>query len=190
MLMSPFEPEANSQAIYQRMQTEREQEATQIRALGEQQARRIRAEADRTATVIVAEAQRQSDETRGAGEAQRNNVLAEAFNADPDFFAFYRSMEAYQQGLGNTDTRWVISPDSQFFRYFNNSTRADGAPLPVAEAPGPDAVTPAEPEATPEAPAVVTPEPPAEVAPAPVEDTTTAPTPAPEATDDEPVTVQ
>jgi membrane protease subunit HflC len=141
-------PEANSQAIYQRMQTERQQEATQIRALGEQQARRIRAEADRTAVVIVAEAQRESEEVRGRGEADRNNVLAGAFNADPDFFAFYRSMQAYQEGLGNTDTRWVISPDSEFFRYFLDP----GQPgeLPPLAAPAPEAtVTPVpEPQVT------------------------------------------
>lgn len=134
-------PEANSQAIYQRMQTERLQEATQIRALGEQQARRIRAEADRTAVVIVAEAQRESEQTRGRGEADRNEILAAAFNADPEFFAFYRSMQAYQQGLGGTATRWVISPDSEFFRFFNESTAAaappDGQPSPPAAAPAP-----------------------------------------------------
>ncbi len=176
-------PQANSQAIYQRMQTEREQEATQIRALGEQQARRIRAEADRTATVIVAEAQRQSEETRGAGEAQRNNSLAAAFSADPDFFAFYRSMQAYQEGLGTTGTRWVLSPDSQFFRYFNDPGQSAAPPTAVTEAP-------VEPEAAPEAPAPVTPDAPAEVAPAPVEDSTIAPAPVPEAIDGEPVTAQ
>jgi len=145
-------PEANSQAIYQRMQTEREQEATQIRALGEQQARRIRAEADRTATIIVAEAQRKSDETRGAGEADRNNILAEAFNADPDFFGFYRSMEAYQQGLGSTDTRWVISPDSEFFRYFNDPVSGPGLPAATPEpGPGPEAAATPPPAETPPA---------------------------------------
>ncbi len=128
-------PEANSQAIYQRMQTERQQEATQIRALGEQQARRIRAEADRTAVVIVAEAQRESEETRGRGEADRNNILAGAFNADPDFFGFYRSMQAYEQGLGNTDTRWVISPDSEFFRYFTDPLNTAERPTPVLPPP-------------------------------------------------------
>lgn len=139
-------PEANSQAIYQRMQTERQQEATQIRALGEQQARRIRAEADRTAVVIVAEAQRESEETRGRGEADRNNILASAFNADPDFFAFYRSMQAYEAGLGNTDTRWVISPDSEFFRFFNEPGAAPPLPpaaaAPTAPPPEPETVTP------------------------------------------------
>jgi membrane protease subunit HflC len=180
-------PEANSQAIYQRMQTEREQEATQIRALGEQQARRIRAEADRTATVIVAEAQRESEETRGAGEADRNSILAEAFNRDPDFFAFYRSMQAYQEGLGNTDTRWVISPDSEFFRYFNTPTTATPdaggtdagpeatavppAPAPAPETPPPEtpaAETPATPPAAETPPAATAPEAPAPTTPAPV----------------------
>ncbi len=117
-------PEANSQAIYQRMQTNYQRQATEIRAFGEQQARRIRAEADRTATVIVAEAQKQSDTLHGEGEAKRNGILAEAFNADPEFFAFYRSMQAYEQGLGSSDTRWVITPDSQFFKFFNNADLA------------------------------------------------------------------
>jgi membrane protease subunit HflC len=113
-------PEANSQAIYQRMQTERQREATEIRAEGEQQARRIRAEADRAATVIVAEANRESEQLRGDGDAERNRIFADAFGKDPDFFAFYRSMQAYQQGLGSNDTRMVLSPDSDFFKYFNS----------------------------------------------------------------------
>jgi membrane protease subunit HflC len=181
-------PEANSQAIYERMQTERQQEATQIRALGEQQARRIRAEADRTATVIVAEAQKLSEQTRGRGEADRNGILAKAFNADPEFFAFYRSMQAYQQGLGGTDTRWVISPDSEFFRFFNDSDAAAAPP------PAPVAVTPPAPAASgegteqPAAPdaAAVAPEPDAaapepEAAPAPAPSAEAPPEPAPAA---------
>ena len=142
-------PEANSQAIYQRMQTERQQEATQIRALGEQQARRIRAEADRTAVVIVAEAQRESEEVRGRGEADRNNILAGAFNADPDFFGFYRSMQAYEAGLGNTDTRWVISPDSEFFRYFTDPLNTAERPTPMLPPPSGAGVVPPEPSVTP-----------------------------------------
>jgi membrane protease subunit HflC len=141
-------PEANSQAIYQRMQTERQQEATQIRALGEQQARRIRAEADRTAVVIVAEAQREAEQTRGKGEADRNRILAEAFNADPEFFAFYRSMQAYEIGLGGSDTRWVISPDSEFFRFFNDSD-ALAAPPEVRPEP-PSAIPPPATDASPD----------------------------------------
>lgn len=115
-------PTENSQAIYQRMQTERQRQATEIRAQGEQAARRIRAEADRQATVIVAEANGQADSLRGDGEAQKNAILADAFGKDPDFFAFYRSMLAYQAGLKSGNTRLVISPDSQFFQYFGDPT--------------------------------------------------------------------
>ncbi|MEP2924388.1 MAG: protease modulator HflC [Bauldia litoralis] len=152
-------PEANSQAIYQRMQTERQREATELRALGEQQARRIRAEADRTATVIVAEAQQQSERVRGGGEAERNDIFAKAFGADPDFFAFYRSMQAYENGLGgSSDTSLVISPDSEFFRFFNDASGlamdpalinppgpGAPAPAPAAEAPTPEDTATAEP---------------------------------------------
>jgi modulator of FtsH protease HflC len=120
-------PEANSQAIYQRMQTERQREATEIRAQGEQAARRIRAEADRTATVIVAEANRESEQLRGDGDAARTAIFAEAYGANPEFFDFFRSMQAYQVGLQPAATRMLISPDSEFFRYFNDATGA--APL-------------------------------------------------------------
>ncbi|MBO0343661.1 protease modulator HflC [Roseibium limicola] len=113
-------PDANSQAIFARMQTERQQEATQIRAQGEEQARRIRSRADRDATVLVAEAKRDSEITRGEGDALRNRIFAEAYNADPDFFAFYRSMQAYETGLQQGETSLVLSPDSSFFRYFND----------------------------------------------------------------------
>jgi membrane protease subunit HflC len=119
-------PEANSQAIYQRMQTERQREATEIRAQGEQQARRIRAEADRTATVIVAEANRESEQIRGDGDAARTAIFAEAYGANPEFFDFFRSMQAYQVGLQPAATRMLISPDSEFFRYFNNPGGAGG----------------------------------------------------------------
>lgn len=146
-------PEANSQAVYQRMQTERQRQATEIRAQGEQASRRIRAEADRTATVIVAEANGESSRLRGDGEARRNEIFAVAFQKDPDFFLFYRSMEAYQQGLKGSDTRLVISPDSEFFRYFNSSSgrMPEGG---SGEAPPP--ATPAAPE-TAAAPAAVPP---------------------------------
>ncbi len=146
-------PEANSQAIYQRMQTERQREATQIRADGEQQARRIRAEADRTATVIVAEATQESERVRGEGEAKRNNILAKAFSVDRDFFAFYRSMQAYQTGLGgSSDTRLVVSPDSEFFKYFNNSLGTGPTPAPAPAIP-PPATEPKPSAAVPAAPA-------------------------------------
>jgi membrane protease subunit HflC len=115
-------PEANSQAIFRRMQTEREQEAAQIRAQGEEVARRIRAEADRDVTVLKAKATRQSEVLRGQGDAERNNIFNGAFGKDPDFFGFYRSMQAYEAGLKSTDTRLLLSPNTEFFRYFNDPT--------------------------------------------------------------------
>lgn len=124
-------PEANSQAIYQRMQTERQREATEIRAQGEEAARRIRAEADRTTAILIAEANREADRLRGEGDAGSNRIFAEAFGRDPEFFAFYRSMQAYQAGLQSGDTRLVISPDSAFFRYFNDPGTAFTSSLPT-----------------------------------------------------------
>ncbi len=113
-------PEANSQAIFSRMQTERNREATEIRAQGAEAARRITSRADRNVTVLIAEANRDSEIIRGEGDAERNRVFAEAFGQDPGFFSFYRSMQAYEQGLQSNDTRLVISPDSDFFRYFRD----------------------------------------------------------------------
>ena len=111
-------PQANSEAIFRRMQTERQQEAAELRALGDQQARRIRAEAEREKVVIVAEAEKDSEILRGEGEGEMNRIFATAFGRDPEFFAFYRSMQAYQEALGGDDTTMVLSPDSEFFRYF------------------------------------------------------------------------
>ena len=113
-------PQANSEAIFRRMQTERQQEAAELRALGDQQARRIRAEADRQKVVIVAEAEKDSQILRGEGEGEMNRIFAESFGKDPEFFAFYRSMQAYQEALGGDDTTMVLSPDSEFFRYFGS----------------------------------------------------------------------
>ncbi len=138
-------PAANSQAVYQRMRTEREREAADIRANGQQQAQTIRARAEREATVIRAEANRTAEEQRGQGDADKNRILAEVFSLDPDFFAFYRSMQAYQVGLNPGDTRLVLSPDSDFFRYFNGAVgrRNGGASAPASQsAPAP---TPAQP---------------------------------------------
>ncbi|MFZ4532141.1 MAG: protease modulator HflC [Alsobacter sp.] len=112
-------PEQNSQSVFQRMQTERQREAADIRANGSQLSQTIRARADRDVTVLRADATRKSDEVRGSGEAEKNRVLADAFNRDPSFFGFYRSMQAYEQAL-KSDTRLVLSPDSEFFRYFND----------------------------------------------------------------------
>jgi membrane protease subunit HflC len=141
-------PAANSQAVYQRMRTEREREAADIRANGQQQAQTIRARAEREATVIRADANRQAEELRGKGDADKNRILAEAFGQDPDFFAFYRSMQAYESGLKPGDTRLVLSPDSDFFRYFNGvgGRRNGGAsPAPAQPAPTPAQPAPAQP---------------------------------------------
>ncbi len=119
-------PQANSEAIYRRMQTERQQEAAQIRAEGEEQARRIRSRADREATITVANAQRDAEETRGEGDAKRNAIFAKAYGQDPGFFDFYRSMQAYEKGLESDNTRFVVSPDSEFFRYFLSAQGVPG----------------------------------------------------------------
>jgi membrane protease subunit HflC len=113
-------PEQNSQAVYQRMQTERQREAAEFRANGSQRKQEIQARADRDVTVLIAEAQSKAEQTRGEGDAERNRIFAEAFTRDPDFFAFYRSMQAYETGLRANDTRMVIKPDSDFFRYFGD----------------------------------------------------------------------
>ena len=113
-------PEQNSQAVYKRMQTERQREAAEIRAGGNQLAQTIRAKADRDVTVTVAEATSRGEQTRGEGDAERNRIFAEAYGRDPDFFAFYRSMQAYEQGFKPGDTRMLLSPDSEFFKYFSN----------------------------------------------------------------------
>ena len=115
-------PEANSLAIFRRMQTERQREAAEIRAEGEEASRRIRADGDRQVTVLKAEATGESERIRGAGDGEANRVFAEAFGKDPDFFAFYRSMQAYEGALQSGDTRMLLSPDSQFFQYFNDAT--------------------------------------------------------------------
>jgi membrane protease subunit HflC len=120
-------PDPNSQAVFQRMQTERQREAADIRAQGSQISQSIKAKADRDATVIRADATRRSDEIRGSGDAEKNRVLAEAFQKDPDFFAFYRAMQAYDNGLKPNGTRFILGPQSEFFRYFDNSK---GQPAP------------------------------------------------------------
>ena len=121
-------PEANSEAIYRRMQTERQQEAAEARAEGAAAANRIRARADRQATIILAEANQKSEQLRGEGDAKRNQIFNEAFGKDPDFFSFYRSMQAYERGLRSNDTRLVISPNSDFFRFFQNPKGQGNSP--------------------------------------------------------------
>lgn len=113
-------PQANSEAIYNRMKSERQQQAAQFRAVGEEKARRIRAEAERQKTVLLARAREEGQIKRGQGDAIRNAIFACAFGADPDFFSFYRSMQAYEKSFSNTDTTMVLSPDSRFFQFFVN----------------------------------------------------------------------
>jgi membrane protease subunit HflC len=128
-------PEQNSQAVYQRMQTERQREAAEFRAQGGQKAQEIRSNADREATVIVAEANSTGEQVRGEGDGERNRLFADAYGKDPDFFAFYRSMTAYENGLKSNDTRFLLRPDSDFFKFFGNSSgRPPTAPAPAAAA--------------------------------------------------------
>jgi membrane protease subunit HflC len=121
-------PTENLKNVFERMKADRVREATELRALGEAENNRIRANADRDAIVIRAEATKRSDQLRGDGEAERNRIFAEAFGGErADFFRFYRSMKAYEQSLKPADTRMLLSPDSQFFRYFNDPL---GGPTP------------------------------------------------------------
>jgi membrane protease subunit HflC len=113
-------PAANSQAVFQRMQTERQREAADLRANGSQTSQEIRARADRDVQVILGEAGKTSDQTRGEGEGERNRIFAQAFSRDPDFFGFWRTMQAYESSLRQGETRMVLSPNSEFFRFFNN----------------------------------------------------------------------
>ncbi|MGQ4273123.1 protease modulator HflC [Terrihabitans sp. B22-R8] len=137
-------PEQNSQAVYQRMQTERQREAAEIRAEGAEAAQRIRSRADRDVVVVLAEANREAERTRGEGDGQRNAIFAQAYGQDRDFFAFYRSMQAYEAGLSSNDTRFVLSPDSEFFRYFRLPTGGAGAagPAGTSTTPAPGAASP------------------------------------------------
>ena len=129
-------PEQNSQAVYQRMQTERQREAAEFRAQGGQKAQEIRANADREATVIVAEANSKAEQIRGEGDAERNRLFAEAYSKDPDFFAFYRSMTAYETGLKGSDTRFLLTSESDFFRFFGSAAgKGGGAPAAAAATP-------------------------------------------------------
>ena len=121
-------PEQNSQAVYQRMQTERQRKAAEFRAQGAQRAQEIRAGADREVTELVAQAISEGEQIRGEGDAERNRIFADAFGKDPDFFNFYRSMQAYETGMKHNDTRMVLRPDSEFFRYFTDPSGKPRAP--------------------------------------------------------------
>lgn len=124
-------PDATRENIYNRMKSEREREAREFRAQGFEQAQKIRADADKQRTIIVAEAQKQAETLRGQGDADAIKVYAEAFGKDPAFFSFYRSMQAYRTAITETDTM-VLSPQSDFFRYFNSIT---GQPAPEVQPP-------------------------------------------------------
>jgi len=142
-------PTENSQAVYQRMQTERQRQAQEFRSKGTQEAQEIRAKADRDVTVLLAEAQSKGEQVRGEGDAERNRIFAEAFGQDPEFFSFYRSMQAYEAGLRANDTRMLLKPDSNFFRYFGDPSgrSRDGAATtgsrPAAPGEAPPAGAPA-----------------------------------------------
>ena len=118
-------PTATSQNIFNRMKSEREREAKEFRATGEEEAQKIRADAEKTRTVILSEAQRESQEIRGAGDSQAIQIYADSFGQDADFFAFYRSMEAYRKSMNNNGTSLVLSPDSSFFRFFKDKDGTD-----------------------------------------------------------------
>jgi len=114
-------PQANSDAIYKRMQTEREREAKEFRARGAEMAVTITSTADRKVTVILANARKQSEIMKGEGDGQRNKIFAQAFGKDPEFFAFYRAMQAYETALIGGDTSLILSPDSDFFKFFGST---------------------------------------------------------------------
>jgi len=114
-------PQANSEAIYKRMQTEREREAKEFRARGAEMAVTITSTADKEVTVLLANAKKQSEIMKGEGDGQRNKIFAQAFGKDPEFFAFYRAMQAYEKALIGGDTSLILSPDSDFFKFFGST---------------------------------------------------------------------
>ena len=114
-------PQANSEAIYKRMQTEREREAKEFRARGAEMAVTITSTADKEVTVLLANAKKQSEIMKGEGDGQRNKIFATAFGKDPEFFSFYRAMQAYEKALIGGDTSLILSPDSDFFKFFGNA---------------------------------------------------------------------
>src|SRR5262249_38307938 len=136
-------PEQNSKNIYDRMRAERQREAAEFRAEGSAGGNRIRANADREVTIIKAEAMPEGERMRGEGDAQRHDIFADDDNRDPDFFAFYGTMAAYEAGIKPSDTRMLLAADSEFFKYFNspgtkasNSAGASNGPGANANSPG------------------------------------------------------
>ncbi|MEK9742237.1 MAG: protease modulator HflC [Pelagibacteraceae bacterium] len=114
-------PQANSEAIYKRMQTERLREAKEFRAQGAEIAQTIKSTADKQVTIILAEANKKSEILKGEGDGRRNKIFADAFGKDPEFFSFYRAMQSYEKSLIGGDTSLILSPDSEFFRFFGKS---------------------------------------------------------------------
>ena len=114
-------PQANSEAIYKRMQTEREREAKEFRARGAEMAVTITSTADKEVTVILANASKQSEIMKGEGDGIRNKIFADAYGRDPEFFSFYRAMQAYEKALIGGETTMILSPDSDFFKYFGST---------------------------------------------------------------------
>jgi membrane protease subunit HflC len=119
-------PSANQASVYRRMQTQRQQQAAQYRSEGEQQKREIMAQADRDVTITLAAAHQEGETTRGQGDALRTRIFGQAYGKDPSFAAFYRSMQAYQAGLAQGDATLVLSPDSEFFKYFEHGPNGGG----------------------------------------------------------------
>ena len=115
-------PENVSSNVFNRMATERQTVAKEFRSRGEEQAKQIRANADRQREEILADAYRKSEEIRGEGDAQAAKTYADSYNQDPEFYSFYRSLTAYEAGLGNGQNMFLLSPDSEFFKYFSQST--------------------------------------------------------------------
>jgi len=113
-------PDQTLQAVYARMRTEREREAAEFRAQGQEQAQEIRSIADKERTILLAEAERQANAARGEGDANASKIYAEAFGRDPEFYSFYRTLEAYRGSLTGDSTTLILSPDSDFFRYLKN----------------------------------------------------------------------
>lgn len=128
-------PRQISEQVFARMNSERAREAAEYRAKGKQEQQTIQAEADRDATVLLGDAQKQADQLQGQGDAKRNEIFAAAYGRDPDFFAFYRSMSAYRTAFAGKDTRFVVSPESDFFRFFGSPQgRAAGQSVPPGNA--------------------------------------------------------
>ena len=121
-LKQTFLPEQNLEATFARMRAEREREAADERARGAEAAQRVRAQADRTVVELKSDAGRQAEITRGEADAEKNRIYADAYGADPDFFEFYRSLDAYRKGLNGENTTMVISPDSEFFDYLKSNS--------------------------------------------------------------------